>query len=228
MAFLVLFGCVPSACADSADVDPATAPFMNIDPIDNHTVGEVFFINGTTNLPVNSSLFLSIDNFEVFCYLQQSHPRPDSMLKAIGSNAIIQIKNVILTPDLKGQNRFSVNVTDTIKNFEDGNYFVYACSGQVCSKGLKDNQEACNISGPSDFIPRTDFFTVYPAIKTTVSIIPQPSGSSPGSVPSTQSLSPQSPTTQKTPINIVLPVVVVLICLVLRWFFPTQGYDDNG
>ena len=36
-------------------------PFITIDPIGNHTVGDVFFINGTTNLPAfNGSLDLDI------------------------------------------------------------------------------------------------------------------------------------------------------------------------
>ena len=44
---------VPLTSADNANEIPNTTPFIIIDPIGNHTVGDVFFINGTTNLPAN-------------------------------------------------------------------------------------------------------------------------------------------------------------------------------
>ena len=34
----------------TAGAAPSQAPFITIDPIGNHTVGDIFFINGTTNL----------------------------------------------------------------------------------------------------------------------------------------------------------------------------------
>ena len=45
-------------------VSPA-APFITIDPIGNHTVTEVFFINGTTNLPAfeNLNIYVGEDRF---------------------------------------------------------------------------------------------------------------------------------------------------------------------
>jgi hypothetical protein len=44
-----------------ADAASSQAPFITIDPIGNHTVGDVFFINGTANLAdFNRPLFLDI------------------------------------------------------------------------------------------------------------------------------------------------------------------------
>ena len=52
---------VPSVSAD-ANVTHNTTPFITIDPIGNHAVGEVFVIKGTTNLPpVIDSLLILID-----------------------------------------------------------------------------------------------------------------------------------------------------------------------
>jgi hypothetical protein len=31
-------------------------PFITIDPSGNHSIGDVFFINGTTNLPANDTI----------------------------------------------------------------------------------------------------------------------------------------------------------------------------
>ena len=45
----------------STSTTPSATPFITIDPIGNHTVGDVFFINGTTNLPAsNNSLAIQI------------------------------------------------------------------------------------------------------------------------------------------------------------------------
>ena len=52
--FLMAIIIVPSASADEGNVIPVTTPFITIDPIGNHTIDEVFFINGTTNLPANN------------------------------------------------------------------------------------------------------------------------------------------------------------------------------
>jgi hypothetical protein len=41
---------VPLASADNLNVTQNNTPFITINPIGNHAVGDVFFINGTTNL----------------------------------------------------------------------------------------------------------------------------------------------------------------------------------
>jgi len=57
---LVAIITVPIASADN--VTPVTTPFITIDPIRNHTIDEVFFITGTTNLPAsNDALLIQIE-----------------------------------------------------------------------------------------------------------------------------------------------------------------------
>ena len=59
--FLVIIMMIPVGTAANVTVPPGTTPFITIDPIGNYTVGEVFFINGTTNLdPLNESLIVQI------------------------------------------------------------------------------------------------------------------------------------------------------------------------
>lgn len=49
---------VPLASADDGNVTAVTTPFITINPIGNHTLDEVFFISGTTNLPASGSPLL--------------------------------------------------------------------------------------------------------------------------------------------------------------------------
>jgi len=51
---------VPSARGETTDVNLATTPFITSDPIGNHAIGGVFFINGSTNLPVSEMLRMEI------------------------------------------------------------------------------------------------------------------------------------------------------------------------
>ncbi|WP_292370505.1 hypothetical protein [Methanoregula sp. UBA64] len=52
LAALIL---VPLASADERNVTPVTTPFITVNPVGNHTVDEVFYITGTTNLPASGS-----------------------------------------------------------------------------------------------------------------------------------------------------------------------------
>ena len=59
--FLIMLTCwLPASGADNVSVTPVTTPFITIDPIGNHTVGDVFFINGTTNLRISEDQKLQI------------------------------------------------------------------------------------------------------------------------------------------------------------------------
>ena len=49
--FLAIPAGVPVANAGSSQ-----APFVTINPIGNYTLGNMLYINGTTNLPVNDTL----------------------------------------------------------------------------------------------------------------------------------------------------------------------------
>ena len=53
VVFLVAMARVPSASAGTVNVTPVTMPLIAIDPVGNPATGAVFFINGTTTLPVS-------------------------------------------------------------------------------------------------------------------------------------------------------------------------------
>ena len=57
--------CISGASAISPGSSPAATPFITINPCGTHTIGEEFFINGTTNLGAsNDSLLLQIGSAE--------------------------------------------------------------------------------------------------------------------------------------------------------------------
>lgn len=62
LVLLVLLVLIPACSAGSVPARNATAlpeqPYISIDPIGNHTLDEVFFISGTTNLPTSDSPLL--------------------------------------------------------------------------------------------------------------------------------------------------------------------------
>ncbi|MGA2121822.1 MAG: hypothetical protein ABSG49_07240 [Methanoregula sp.] len=91
---------VPIASADDANVTPNTAPFITIDPIGNHTIGDVFFINGTTNLPVSENLAVFVQPFHSIM-MQKGRREPG-----------IVIYKVPIVSGRNTTNYWSVNVTD--------------------------------------------------------------------------------------------------------------------
>jgi len=97
--FVSLF-LIPNCSAGSIPVQTTTAlpaqPYITINPVGDHTLDEVFFISGTTNLPVSSSpLILQI-------YSAAFNPG--------GSGCGYQSK-VIIEPGVSGINTWSCNAT---------------------------------------------------------------------------------------------------------------------
>lgn len=136
----------------------------------NLTVGDIFFINGSTNLPVNDSLALTIFQFSTLCEVRSAQG-PDVMVIIMGRDASEKIENIQVIPNSTGPNRFSVNITNKMKDLasrdwsilefqQPSQYIVWGSIGNVTSPaGHEENiQNACN-SG----FPKTDYFTLYPS-----------------------------------------------------------------
>jgi ABC-type antimicrobial peptide transport system permease subunit len=98
---------VPLASADDANVTPSTTPFITIDPIGNHTAGDVFFINGTTRDSTTENVSVHLDTF---CNMFRPH------LKSEISPEYYTISNIPIEPGENGVNRWSANITDFIFN----------------------------------------------------------------------------------------------------------------
>ena len=97
--------------------------FITIDPIGDHAVGEVFFINGTTNLPIGESLSLEI--MELYA---NNHTRPQFAPEyPIRHEFFDEIANIPITSNASktlGTNEWSENVTDIFAKAENDNYSI--------------------------------------------------------------------------------------------------------
>ena len=78
----------------------SSEPFITIDPIGNRTIGEVFFINGTTNLPISENLTIYVNPI--------TPPHGGRGRKEKG----IVVDKIPIFTAINGVNHWSVNVTD--------------------------------------------------------------------------------------------------------------------
>jgi hypothetical protein len=115
--FLISLTCwLPASGADNVSVTPVTTPFITIDPIGNHTVGEVFFLNGTTNLPTSDNISME---FHEFWQLRGSSIKNGRPLE------IFTLEKIPIIRTKSGMNRWSVNITDiAIQNLTNTSYLV--------------------------------------------------------------------------------------------------------
>lgn len=101
-------------------LSPSETPFITIDPIGNHNIGDIFFINGTTNLPVNTNLSLNI--------ISIWQPAMKNSEKTYYYCLINNISVVLANSSSPEVNLWSVNVTDPVKKNlinDDYNVLVY-------------------------------------------------------------------------------------------------------
>jgi hypothetical protein len=113
--FLIMLTCwLPASGADNVSVIPVTTPFITIDPIGNHTVGDVFFINGTTNLPVSENISM---------HIQSTIIRKGRFL-GDPSEIVAYISPISIHSDKSGINRWSVNATKFIEKLRNDEYDI--------------------------------------------------------------------------------------------------------
>ena len=171
---------VPLASADDANVTLVTTPFMTIDPIGKHTVGDVFFINGTTNLPVSENFTMIIAE-EYHSAMKNS---PDENFLSVQNN--ISVNSISST--IPGTNRWSVNVTDITKGLLIDKYYVEVSS-------IRNNSISAG----------TGSFSILPAINFTVSTVVQTTIPSPPSIQLTTSAVTVPSTTHSSPLPTTRP-----------------------
>ena len=202
LAFLV-----PIACAESS-----TGSFITIDPIGNHTVGEVFFINGTTNLPVSENL--SMDIIEYYWFERpKSKNDPDHPPHGEYAYNIPVISIGSTTP---GTNRWSVNVTDTVKKLVSGEYIVWVLYSH---KNISCNTPGCLAPEAAT----NDVFTLFPAINGTTSNVQQITVQSTSPIQPTTSAVAVSSMKQSTPLPLVSPIAVLTAIVILRHIYGKKG-----
>ena len=160
ICILIVTGCTTKPVldnqpiAESYNVTPVTTPFITIDPISNHTIGDVFFINGTTNLPVSETLEVQII--------------PKKWARAGGWNPSAFFNGISIASTLSGTNRWSVNVTDIVNAQLDNRRSPYVAA-------------VYSSKNPSNFTYQV--FSLLPANNGTTSTIPQTPTLDPFSIP---------------------------------------------
>jgi hypothetical protein len=112
---LVTIIIVPMANAEYDNGTPITTSFITIDPIGNHTIGDVFFINGTTNLAVTQNLTIHV-------YPLASTHEPRGRIPPPG----IFVDGIPIVPVTNGVNRWSVNVTNGYWRSEEFIVIIWA------------------------------------------------------------------------------------------------------
>jgi hypothetical protein len=207
---------IMTASADNQNVTPVFAPFITIDPIGNHTIGDVFFINGTTNLPVTEPLLMDIFNFHLLC-CTSGVQRESPFCPGYRLDNVARVSDFSIYQDLSGPNRFSVNVTDRLRGFVSGDYVVDICSNQTCNAGAYNDTKNCDAAGSWTPSPDTDHFTLYATTNTTPATVPRTI------LPSLTSIQPITKqtilpiSTQSSPLPLVLPIAVLSIIVILRF-----------
>ena len=163
---------VPIASAEN--VTPVTTPFITIDPIGNHTIGDVFFINGTTNLPVSEKMTTYI-----YVNVIRRGTKSSPWVDPPGEYAIIPVNLTFsATP---GTNRWSANLMDIAKTLVCQEYVVSVFSHDTHTEALftllpanystTSTVQQTTVHSPSPIQPTTSAITKISV--TTVSPLPE-------------------------------------------------------
>jgi hypothetical protein len=168
----------------------------------------VFFINGTTNLPLSENLEMDIIEYYWFERPKgRNEPDHPPAGKYEYNIPIISTGSVI-----PGTNRWSSNVTDTVKKLVSGKYIVLVL--------YSHNNLSCNTPGCSSSESATnEVFTLFPANNGSTSNFQQTTAQSPSQIPPTPSVTLVPPTKQFTPLPSVLPIAVFAAIVILRLIY---------
>ena len=174
--------------------------YITIDPIGNHTVSDVIFINGTTNLPEGDNLSVVIqDGFDPggggpFFY--------SSVPIQPGKNGInfwsCNITPVLWSPGPRAQYGF----TFTAANFPAGDYGV----GVIFGNNVVDQQQ---------------ILTILPAEPEEISTLsltqtPPPTPTTMVSLNETAEMTPPPSTTPTSPLSLIVPLMAIAGIVILQ------------
>jgi len=170
------------------------SPYIAIDPVGNHALDEVFFINGTSDLTNTSQpLLLSIEPANV---------NPG------GAGSAFQA-SVTQYPGPNGLNTWSCNATSTL-------WSTYGVGPrQIATPGAYPGEYrvTVNSNDPDQFAVATQTFSLVPALSATATTVtPAPTATAP-SIPATAQA---MPTTKPSPLPEILVAIGIISGLVLR------------
>jgi len=209
VVILLLIGCVPVVNAENASsgtnltnitanstVYPAE-PFITIDPIGNHTIGDVFFLNGTTNLPVSENLTLEIRDY---AWTWRLHMKDEPNVPPPGYYAYLPYVSII--SGITGINQWSVNVTDAAEGLIVGRYeaVIFSEINSTCNRWGCPGSRAANLTDFTLFQGNTNLVKNY----TPTQIQPPPS-----------TLPLPSPTRYSTPLPWLLAITAFFAAILI-------------
>jgi hypothetical protein len=190
--FLIMVTCwLPASGADNVSVTPVTTPFITIDPIGNHTVGDVFFINGTTNLPTSEKLEGLIQTGIFMTQHGDSHLTPSAFFP-----------DIPIVSTSSDTNRWSVNVTDIAISELPIRWSPY-----LVEVVLKDNSSISTYQ-EFDLIPATN----APSSTVIQTILDSPSMIQPTTCPVSK-----LPTPRSSILPFILPIAVITAIVILSF-----------
>ena len=182
-------------------------PYITIDPIGNHTIGDVFFINGTTNLPVSEDLSVIIRSTR---HISRPHMKTE-ITHGFDSGYVPIIKGI------NGTNLWSVNATDGTWG-EDAYFASVESSKEVpCYNHVQGCME------PE--VRKTQvFYMFYPESMIFATNTTPPPVNHLTSVPSSLVQSPISTVPQPSPTNRATPFPVILLIIVLAGIVTLRSF----
>lgn len=178
-------------------------PFITLDPIGNRTIGDIFIIHGTTNLPAstNKSLLLSIT---------PTWKDPDRY------SGFVYSKYLTIFQGENKTNQWSENITEVNWN-PNNEYFVKISSLYM--------QDSAGFNTPV----ATQVFTIFPA-NITPTLVPSSSPiQSPISIQNSSHILPTSnevtltPTTRSAQFPLTLPIAMLVIIVILKFIDGKKG-----
>jgi hypothetical protein len=99
--------------------DLSSNPYIAIDPIGDHAIGDIIFINGSTNFPASRNLTMEIFD----AYLNgPTHIKNGGNNFPIGKT--ISIPYISIISNSSGINRWSVNVSEATNKIDPSTYYV--------------------------------------------------------------------------------------------------------
>jgi len=196
---------IPASAANQNFSSPGTVNassnahyFITIDPIGNHSVSDVFFVNGTTNLPVGDILLVQgiIDQFRPGPSWGGSIHEYISVEPGYGG---VNVWSCNLSPVLWKTSMGFAGVSQDIKDFVESDDYVVVISEnstQHTSRTVYSNQFTISSSN-SAATSNVSQISITPV----TTILPSPS-------PVTVNITPNPPT-PSLPLSGILPVLAI-------------------
>jgi hypothetical protein len=107
IVILMVMITIPIVDAYNVNVTPQTTPYITLNHVGNHTIGEVFLINGTTNLAPSGKPTIQLVIYALGY-------RSSRCFRDCGNDLYGEgyVRNIAISEGINGTNQWSENITD--------------------------------------------------------------------------------------------------------------------